>query len=62
MALNIKAYIEEVRQEWRHVHWPTRQEAVRLTLIVIGLSLILAALLGAFDYIFTIIIFNISPA
>lgn len=52
----IKKFFAESRQELRHVNWPTRSEAVRLTSIVIGISLGLALFLGLFDYIFTDII------
>ncbi|MGC9968396.1 MAG: preprotein translocase subunit SecE [Minisyncoccia bacterium] len=53
MFARIKNFFMESRQELRHVNWPTRQEAVRLTSIVIGISLGLAAFLGFFDYVFT---------
>jgi preprotein translocase subunit SecE len=53
MFARIKKFFEEARQELHHVNWPTRQEAVRLTAIVIGLSLGLALFLGLFDYVFT---------
>jgi preprotein translocase subunit SecE len=55
----IKKFFSESRQELRHVNWPTRQEAVRLTAIVIGIALGLAVFLGFFDYIFTYAIRNI---
>ncbi len=45
--------MEEARQEFRHVNWPTRNEAIRLTAIVISISLGIAFLLGMFDYFFT---------
>ena len=35
------------------MNWPTRQEAIRLTSVVIGISLGLAVFLGLFDYLFT---------
>ena len=35
------------------MNWPTREEAVRLTSIVIFLSIVLAVFLGAFDYLIT---------
>ena len=38
------------------MNWPTRQEATRLTTIVIGLSVGLALFLGAFDYLFSFLI------
>ncbi len=52
----IKKFFEESRTELRHVNWPTRDEAMRLTAIVIGLSLALSLFLGLFDYLFTGII------
>jgi len=53
MFARIKKFFAESQQELRHVNWPTRQEAVRLTSIVIGISLGLALFLGFFDYLFT---------
>jgi len=53
MFARIKKFFEEARVEFRHVNWPTRNEAIRLTAIVIGLSLGLALFLGLFDYLFT---------
>jgi len=34
----IKKFFSEALTELRHVNWPTRQEATRLTLIVIGIA------------------------
>ncbi|MBU6500620.1 MAG: preprotein translocase subunit SecE [Patescibacteria group bacterium] len=56
MFAKIKKFFEESRTELRHVNWPTRDEAIRLTAVVIGLSLGLALFLGLFDYIFTALI------
>jgi len=53
MFARIKRFFLESRQELRHVNWPTRDEAIRLTSIVIGISLGLALFLGFFDYLFT---------
>lgn len=53
MFERIKKFFQEARQEFRHVNWPTNAEAVRLTAIVIGISLGIALFLGAFDYFFT---------
>ncbi len=49
----IKHFFKESEQELRHVNWPTRQEAIRLTSIVIGIAIGLAVFLGAADYLFT---------
>lgn len=45
-------YIKEARIELKKVVWPTRKEITRHTMIVIGISLATAAVLGIFDYIF----------
>ena len=46
-------YIKETRAELKHVAWPTRKQAIMYTVVVIVISLVTAAYLGAFDYIFT---------
>jgi preprotein translocase subunit SecE len=56
MIKRIKTFFIESWTELRHVNWPTRQEAVRLTSIVIGISLGIAVFLGAFDYLFSTIL------
>jgi len=45
-------YFKETRAELKKVTWPTRQEALNLTLIVVGFTIFMAALLGIIDYIF----------
>ena len=47
------AYFREVRSELRKVVWPSREDAVKLTAVVIGLSFILGLYLGALDFIFS---------
>ncbi len=59
MFANIKNFFIESRQELRHVNWPTRDEAIRLTMIVIGIAVGMAVFLGIFDYIFSYIIKNV---
>lgn len=46
-------YIKAVRAELTHVSWPSRNQAVAYTVLVIAISLIVSFLLGGFDYIFT---------
>lgn len=49
-------YIKETKTEMKHVTWPTRSQTISFTVIVIILSLITAAFLGFFDYIFAQVI------
>lgn len=58
MFARIGKFFGEARTEFRHVNWPTREEATRLTLIVIGISVGIALFLGAFDYLFSFLIKN----
>ncbi len=46
-------YIQAVRGELTHVSWPTRNQAVAYTVMVISISLVVAFVLGVFDFIFT---------
>lgn len=52
MFAKIKNYLVEARHELRNVQWPTRADATKLTLVVIGMSLGLALFLGVFDTFF----------
>lgn len=49
-------YFKETRAEIRKVTWPTRDEAVNLTLIVLAVTVAMALFLGAIDYIFATLI------
>lgn len=44
-------YFKESKDELKKVIWPSRKEAVKHTLIVIGVSLAVAIFLGAIDYL-----------
>lgn len=50
---NFTTFISEVRVELSKVDWPTRNEVVKLTLIVLLVSGILGFYVGGLDYIFT---------
>ncbi len=50
---DMRDYIEGVRSELRKVTWPTREELIRLTLIVLVALVITALVLGAIVLIFT---------
>ncbi len=46
-------FIHEAVAELKKVRWPTRPETVRLTAVVIGVSVFVGIYLGGLDYIFT---------
>ena len=44
-------FLSESRFELRKVVWPTRQEAIRMTWVVIVVVIVLSLLLGGFDWV-----------
>ncbi len=51
--MGINQYINETRAEMKHVSWPTRNQTLIYTGLVIFLSVALSLYLGIFDAIFT---------
>jgi preprotein translocase subunit SecE len=49
----ISDYIKETRAEMSHVNWPTREQTIRFTLMIIAVSVLTAALLGLSDFVFS---------
>ena len=49
----ISRFLRETRSELRKVVWPTRREAVNMTAIVLGVTVLMAAGLGIVDWLFT---------
>jgi preprotein translocase subunit SecE len=47
----LQRWFRETRGELRKVVWPTREEALRLTRVVILISLAMGAVLGAIDFL-----------
>ena len=46
-----REFLSESRFELRKVVWPTRQEAIRMTWVVIVVVIVLSLLLGGFDFV-----------
>jgi preprotein translocase subunit SecE len=46
-------YFRETRAELRKVVWPTREEAINLTAIVVGTIFVMSIFFGAVDYLLT---------
>jgi preprotein translocase subunit SecE len=49
----IRRYFNETVGELRKVSWPTRREAWYLTIVVLIVTGIMAAVLGSLDYVFS---------
>jgi preprotein translocase subunit SecE len=53
MATTPIVFLKEVRDELKKVVWPTRDEVIRLTGVVILVSLFVGIFLGGADFILT---------
>lgn len=49
-------FVAESMVELKKVVWPTKQQVIKLTLIVIGASVATGVLIGALDYLFSLLI------
>jgi len=49
----IVRFFRETTGELRKVSWPTRQEALNLTLVVLAVTATMSLFLGALDFLFT---------
>ena len=46
-------FFEETRAELKKVTWPQRQEVLRLTFLVVAISVIVGLYVGGLDFVFT---------
>ncbi len=53
MFRKIKDYIKNSIIELKKVSWPTKEQTIKDTLLVVGISLGVAAFLGIIDFILT---------
>ena len=56
MANSLITYLKEAREELKKVVWPTRQETIRNTLLVIAISLGVAIFLGIIDFLLNLLL------
>ncbi len=45
-------YLKETKTEFKHVNWPTKSQTILYTMIVVVISVIVAYVLGLFDFAF----------
>jgi len=58
----VQRYIRESIGELKKVNWPTRQEAINLTIIVLIVTFSMSAVLGLLDFVFSKVIAFILTA
>lgn len=57
--LKLTTYMQEVSTELKKVSWPTKQRTIDMTLLVIGVSLVVALYIGSLDFVFQKLISSI---
>ncbi len=56
MFTKLVNYLKGTKSELGSVNWPTKNQTINSTLLVIGFSLFIAFFLGFFDKIFTFLL------
>jgi len=56
MAFNPIDYVKESKSELNKVVWPTKQETLRMSIIVIAISLFVGAYISGLDAVFTTLV------
>tara|TARA_B100000508_G_C11426792_1_gene261251 strand:+ start:417 stop:605 length:189 start_codon:yes stop_codon:yes gene_type:complete len=46
-------YFRDTAAELKQVSWPTQQQAIMYTALVVGISAVVALYIGVFDYLFS---------
>lgn len=50
---NILSFLQEVRKELEKVAWPSREQTIRYTVLVVLVTITVGLFLGGLDYILT---------
>ncbi|MDP2671106.1 MAG: preprotein translocase subunit SecE [bacterium] len=53
MFKNVFNFFFEVRSELAKVNWPTRGQTIRMTAVVVVVTVVMGAFIGALDFLFT---------
>ncbi|MEK7646252.1 MAG: preprotein translocase subunit SecE [Patescibacteria group bacterium] len=51
--MKLNEYIKQTQVEMSHVVWPSRNQTLNFTLLVVAISILTAALLGVADFVFS---------
>ncbi len=52
-------YLKAVKEELSKVNWPTKKETIRLTLVVVILTVVFVVFLGPIDFILSYLLKNL---
>ena len=49
-------FLKEVKMEVQKINWPSREQTIRYTTVVLSISLAIALFLGGLDFLFTLLL------
>lgn len=52
---NVITFLSEVREELAKVAWPSREQTVRYTVLVVSVAVAVGLFLGGLDYLLTLL-------
>lgn len=52
----LSRYLRDTITEMKHVKWPTTQQAIVYTILIIAISAMVALFLSGFDYVFNLLL------
>jgi preprotein translocase subunit SecE len=53
---SVLEFLREARVELARVNWPTREQIIHFTILVIAISIVLALFLGGLDFLFSFLV------
>lgn len=54
--MSLITYLKDTQGELKHVSWPTRNQTIAFTVVVVLISVFVSFLLGFFDYLLKLVI------
>lgn len=54
--MSLITYLKDTQGELKHVSWPTRNQTIAFTIVVVLISIFISFFLGFFDYLLKLVI------
>jgi len=54
--MSLITYLKDTQGELKHVSWPTKNQAIGFTLVVVIISVFVSFFLGFFDYLLKLVL------
>lgn len=54
--MSLITYLKDTQGELKHVSWPTRNQTIAFTLVVVLISIFVSFFLGFFDYLLKLVL------